>query len=187
MGCGTYGGGLNRLDPATGTVRSTTVTIQRLGTAWPATSCLSVVSTGKGVLWVGTEEGGLNRFDRTSGRFNGLSDDSGVELRQLDIRGPSGNPLAWGRTAVSAGSTLDGAVHGPSHDPRDPRSISHDEVWAVHEDKQGRLWVGTSAVSIELDRTRGTFTSITQKDGLAGNIGPGDPRRRPGVSLAGDG
>ena len=55
------------------------------------------------------------------------------------------------------------------HDARDPRSISNDEVWAVHEDRQGRLWIGTSGGLNELDRTRGTFTNITPKDGLAGN------------------
>ena len=134
---------------------------------------LSLLLDRQGVLWVGTQDGGLNRFDRNSGRFTTYRVEpktARAELRQLDIRGPSGNPVAGNLTAVSAGSTPGrSSSRSMRHDARDPRSISNDEVWAVHEDRQGRLWIGTSGGLNELDRTRGTFTSITRKDGLAGN------------------
>ena len=31
------------------------------------------------------------------------------------------------------------------HDPRDPGSLSHNEVHYLHEDAQGTLWVGTAS------------------------------------------
>ncbi|TDI48769.1 MAG: hypothetical protein E2P02_00070 [Acidobacteria bacterium] len=31
------------------------------------------------------------------------------------------------------------------HDPDDPKSLSHDSVFSLHEDENGVLWIGTSA------------------------------------------
>ena len=39
-------------------------------------------------------------------------------------------------------------------------------VTAIHEDKRGLLWVGTMFGLTQFDRSLGTFTVFTKKDGL---------------------
>ena len=133
---------------------------------------LSLLLDRQGCLVGGHASGGLNRFDRNSGRFTTyrVGPDRRAEVRQLDHSRTGRESCGWRPSAVSAGSTPGrSSSRCYAHDARDPRSISNDEVWAVHEDRQGRLWIGTSGGLNELDRTRGTFTNITPKDGLAGN------------------
>ncbi|UCH96094.1 MAG: response regulator [Candidatus Aminicenantes bacterium] len=55
-----------------------------------------------GILWIGTEGGGLNRWDRRTNRFTRFS-----------------------------------------HDPKDPGSIRNNNVYCLHFDRSGTLWVGT--------------------------------------------
>ena len=52
------------------------------------------------------------------------------------------------------------------HDPQNVRSLSHNSVNAIREDRQGLLWVGTRYGLNQLDRSRGAFTAFTEKDGL---------------------
>jgi signal transduction histidine kinase/DNA-binding response OmpR family regulator len=80
------------------------------------------------MLWLGSNNEGLSRFDPTTERF---------------------------------------AVY--RHNEDDHRSLSHDKVNAIREDRQGRLWIGTESGLNLLDRSRGTFTSLTAKDGLPDN------------------
>ena len=50
--------------------------------------------------------------------------------------------------------------------PRILGSLSHDNVIAIREDRQEQLWVGTRHGLNLFDRSRGTFTAFTTKDGL---------------------
>ena len=92
---GTYGGGLDRFDAATGRFvhyRHDPKDPRSLDNDL----VLSVFFDRKGVLWVGTQAGALSRFDRASGRFTVVSELWAV-LRQLNIRGPRRDPLACGQ------------------------------------------------------------------------------------------
>ena len=162
---GTYGGGLDRFDPGTGRF-----THHRRDPKDPRSLdqdlVLSVFIDRRGVLWVGTQDGALNRYEsgqfkayRTTGRnyFQSIAEDRAGFLWLGSYDGLIRfDPRAEAFTSYR-------------HDPRNPQSISSDEVWAAHEDASGRLWVGTASGLNELDRTRGTFTRTTRKDGLAGN------------------
>lgn len=44
---------------------------------------------------------------------------------------------------LASGSSLRFRVTGFRHDDADPYSLSHDNVYSVHEDPGGRIWVGT--------------------------------------------
>ena len=57
-----------------------------------------------------------------------------------------------------------------TYHPHDPRSLSHDDVTAIREDRKERLWVGTRRGLNLFDRSRGTFSVFTTKDGLPGDI-----------------
>ena len=130
---------------------------------------LSVFIDRKGVVWVGTQIGALNRFDRASGRFKAYRT-PGCELRLLDIRGPSGNPLAWG---LRRSHLVRPSARSSSRSMRTTRGIPAASATTKCGPcmRIGRAGCGSapSGGLNELDRTRGTFTSITRKDGLAGN------------------
>ena len=67
-------------------------------------------------IWVGTKGGGLNYFDRKTGKFFHFT-----------------------------------------HNPDDPKSISHDEILNIFRDSKNRLWVGTEGGLNLFDEERKTF------------------------------
>lgn len=60
-----------------------------------------------------------------------------------------------------------------NHDPNDPQSLSYSQVYAVHEDAQNRIWVGTTGgginAFIEDENTRPYFAHFFTTDGLPSN------------------
>ncbi len=145
---GTDGGGLSRLDPATGSF-----THFRHDATDPRSLSDDRVRVlfedRAGSLWVGTNDGGLNRFEPDSSSFtryrpvagdpNSLSEDQIRSLTQ-DEAG-----RLWIGTDGGGLSVLDpetGSFSHYRHDPQDPRSLSSDRVRVVHLDGRATLWVG---------------------------------------------
>lgn len=167
---GTYGGGLDRFDQKTEkffTYRHDPKNPDSLG----SDSVLSLLTDSKGLLWVGTQGGGLNRFDPRTGQFKTYWNES-VAVDNLILA------LFEDRAGALWVGTQDRGLY--RFDPKtdrftryrhseDPRSLSHNKVNAIREDRQRRLWVGTENGLNELDRSRGTFTAFTTKDGLPDN------------------
>ncbi len=105
----------------------------------------------QGVLWIGSDGGGLDRFDRATGRF-------------AHYRHDPNNPDSLGHDAVWAihedrqgmlwvgtnGGGLDqfdratGRFTHYRHDPDVAHSLSDNSIRAIYEDRAGRLWIGTS-------------------------------------------
>jgi len=119
-----------------------------------------------GTLWLGTEGGGLNSFDRKTGKFT----------RYLRNRGDKGMPpeqqviysLHVDKQDVLWVATY-GGLHAFDlktrkmtvyvHDPQNAFSLSSSQVRVIFEDRKGRLWVGTDGGGLDaLDRTTGKFT-----------------------------
>jgi len=103
-----------------------------------------------GMIWVGCG-GFLDRSNpetETSKRFpielvNHISQDSGGTLW-----------LATGKGLHSLNPAT-GAIRDYSHDPRDPSSLSSNDVKSSGEDKEGRFWVATGEGLVEFDRETG--------------------------------
>ncbi len=116
---GTQGGGVNKLDPATGEVTRIVPDPED-----PASLSHGYVDTifedSAGTLWIATRGGGLNRR---------LTPHGGVE-RFARYR----------------------------HDPENPASLSHDDLFGILEDSTGALWIGTRGGGLNrLDPERGSF------------------------------
>jgi len=116
---GTFEGGLNRFDPATGLV-----TRYRHdpadGASLPANIVRAVREDRDGRIWVGTQGGGLARLDPRTGRFERFR-----------------------------------------HDPGDPASLAHDDVRALLLDAGGTLWVGTFGGGLDrFDPARRAFVHV---------------------------
>jgi ligand-binding sensor domain-containing protein/DNA-binding CsgD family transcriptional regulator len=56
------------------------------------------------------------------------------------------------------------------HDSEDERSLSSDHAWALFEDSNRNIWVGTSEGLNLFEKESKTFRHFTTEDGLAGNI-----------------
>ena len=125
----------------------------------------SIDQDSAGVIWIGTNAGGLNCYDPRSGRFTRYLHDP------LDPNSLSENSIAtvlvdaqdqvWAGTSNSGVNRLDprtGAVQRFQHDPDDPSSLSSNAVSYLWEDAAGELWVGTFLAGLNrLERSTGKF------------------------------
>ena len=116
-----------------------------------------------GTLWIGTDGGGLNAFDRATGKcrvyLHGANDPSSLSDNSvLDIRETADGAL-WLATngGLDRFDPKTGACRHFRHDPRDPRSLSDNRVRTIFEDQEGGLWVGTERGLNRLDRGTGRF------------------------------
>lgn len=124
----------------------------------------------RGRLWVGTRDGGLNRFDRSRKTFRHYPEGPTQPITAI-AEDHGGN--VWIGTAGDGLYRLAGeVVDAPEpvferyvHDPDDPRSLSHDRVYAVLIDGRGELWVGTNLGLDRLDLSRPDVAGFTRYGG----------------------
>ncbi len=171
---GTGGGGLNRFDRTTGRFFG-----YRYRPDNPSglsnDGITSLLEDRDGMLWVATG-GGLDVRDPRTGRF------TTYHLNASDPHKPSDDNVQtvfedragslWVGTADEGLQRFDRASQKFTfyrHNPQDLASLSNDHVHAIREDRQGTLWVGTQDGLNQMDRSRGTFTTFTSKDGLPSN------------------
>lgn len=181
----------------------------------PDTYVRSLLALPDGGLLVGTNAGGLARFDPQTGRFRSYPiGPGGTSNRKIYALSPDGERGAWiatdsgldyldlrsdriqtvdiGKQAAPrnftvyqdrAGNLWLGSNNGlfvryaGSHDfvrPDHPAGVVdrllHDEIWAVREDAEGRLWVGSvqmGAVYREADGSWHTVPGFSGFDGSA--------------------
>jgi ligand-binding sensor domain-containing protein/signal transduction histidine kinase len=171
---GTFGQGLERLDPQTGkfthfihnpddknSISSDTVTV--------------LLEDREGMLWVGTHNG-LNLYNPETGTFthyvhnrNDTASLSNNQVRAIyeDRQGTiwvgTGSPFAGetpeGEGGLNKFDRLTGKFQRYLHDPENPRSLINNKVRAIFEDSRGTFWVGTFGDGLHtMDRKSGTFT-----------------------------
>lgn len=117
-----------------------------------------------GTVWAGGA-GGLGRLDRGATAFvrdglaaaGGAPAGSAVQALLLDRQG-----RLWAGTAsgLDCRAGPDRGWRRFQHDPRDPSSLSSDDVRALAQDGSGRIWVGTAAGLDCLDPRRGRFERL---------------------------
>ena len=116
----------------------------------PPGAIVALLEDSKGQLWLGTNGGGLARFDRVTQSFvtyrklagdaNSLSDD---QIRAL-YEDHSGR--IWIGTSAGGLNLFDaptGTFERLQHDAGQPNSLSQGQVLTVLQDRAGTLWVGT--------------------------------------------
>ncbi len=109
-----------------------------------------------GALWVGTEGGGLNKFDPRTERFRSFLHDPGnphsLSSNHVGALCEDRSGILWIGTRGGGLNRLVRSVEGNDEavtfdryrqDPNNPQSLSHDDVYAIHQDKTGALWIGT--------------------------------------------
>ena len=117
---------------------------------------LAIYQDRQEILWIGTREGGLFRLDPETGLSknylhnplipNSLSHNTVSSI----VEDTSGNLwIGTGFFTEGDGSGLNRfdriseSFHVYRHDPRNPNSLSHNNIGALHMDQHGYLWIGT--------------------------------------------
>ena len=118
-----------------------------------------------GAVWVGTEGGGLSRWDASTESFQHYGDEDGapenlaaarVRVITRDAKG-----YLWIGLHESGLYRFDETTAQWAQflaNPDDVNSLSDNRVRAIHEDPTGRLWIGTYGGLNLYDPTNGNFT-----------------------------
>jgi diguanylate cyclase (GGDEF)-like protein/PAS domain S-box-containing protein len=180
---GTEGDGIKRYDRRERRFESFAEPLARALAPAPAEHALRVYGigdAGEGRLWVATSAG-LVRLDPERRQ---------AELQRIGLQLPGAAPSVDLRALLRArdgslwlGSYADGALHfDPGtgrwrqfrHRREDPLSLSSNLVLALHEDRRGRIWVGTLEGLNRLDPATGAVLRATHDprdpSSLSGNL-----------------
>jgi len=109
-------------------------------------------------LWIGTETGGLDKFDPTTGQFTHLT--ALPDFVRAVYQDQAGQ--LWvssiGR-GLNQFDSATGRVTRYIHNPDRPDSLSNDFVQTIYVDRAGTLWIGTGAGGLsKADRSAAAFS-----------------------------
>ena len=132
----------------------------------------NIIEDSKGILWITTWGGGLNKFEKDKNRFTHYKHNSSNPKTVSDnflktvIEDSEGK--LWIGTQSGGLNMFDPLTQQFTsyvHNNNDPQSISDNEVNAVFEDSQHRLWVGTANSGLnQFDRKKKTFISFQHNE-----------------------
>jgi diguanylate cyclase (GGDEF)-like protein len=151
--------GLNRFDGYTVTVYRHDA---RDEASLPNDFVSSIAEDAAGDLWIGTDGGGLARWERKLDRFRSYRHDpkDGASLPSDRVRAVAvdRSGVVWVGTKGGGLARLDpssGRFVRFRHAGAVAASLASDDVYALHEGRGGGLWVGTDAGVDRLDTSTG--------------------------------
>jgi len=131
-----------------------------------------------GGIWIGSHGSGLIRIDRQTYALRRYAR-GGVTPNQLSsnyvwaiCEDRAGNLWlgTWG-SGIAVLNPANGMFRTYRHDPSNASSLNHNTVLVFHEDSSGTMWIGTLGGGLDaFDSGRGTFSHVTEADGLPNNV-----------------
>lgn len=134
-------------------------------------SVSAIVEDQQANLWVGTTDGGLNRFTRSNGKF------TNYPHQPTDLNTPASDDIRallfdtgilWiGTTAgLDAFDTQAGKFTHYQNDAQNPGSLSNNRILSLFKDRMGTLWIGTEEGGLNrLNPDGGTFSRYQNRSG----------------------
>ena len=134
----------------------------------------SMTQDQKGDIWVGTWGGGLDRFDVEKHRFVRYGGVVHTDFINAVIQDYQGRMWIGANDGVWVFDPRSGKIAMLTSTPTDPGSLSDNDVQAMIEDRDHRIWVGTSNGGLNLfDPKTHSFKIFEHRQGdtssLAGN------------------
>ncbi len=173
---GTWGGGLNKLNPLTGNFKRYLYNPENKNgindnIIW------SITQDNSGNIWLGTQTGGLNKLNFNNNIFthynvnnsDSSQKDNSVRVVYKDTKGN-----VWAGTNYGLAKYLPGKdnLEFYKHETENKNSLSSNAVTSIYEDKNGNLWIGTLNGINKFDREK-TFSLIDLNSGkqiINGNV-----------------
>ena len=124
-----------------------------------------------GDLWIGTENGGLNRFDRLKDRFDVCRHDprraDSLTGNRITVIIEDRSNMLW--LGTGQGLNRFGLSRQPfnhySMDPKDPDGPSGDIIWDMVEDRDGQIWIATRGAGLNrFNPETGVFLIMKSND-----------------------
>jgi signal transduction histidine kinase/ligand-binding sensor domain-containing protein/CheY-like chemotaxis protein len=108
----------------------------------------SIYQDSQGIMWFGTDQSGLNRYDGYSFTVyqTELNDPQSISSNSIWSIVEDQKGALWIATWGGGLNRFDRETeqfHRYLHDPDDPYSISSNTVWTLYEDRAGTLWIAT--------------------------------------------
>jgi signal transduction histidine kinase/ligand-binding sensor domain-containing protein len=124
-------------------------------------------------LWVGTNEGGLNRFDRETGKFiSYYTPKNKMIFCVSDIMEDSAGRL-WVGTYLNGLFEVDRKTGAPIRGFNEHSGLLFNSVQAIQQDAAGQLWIFSERGLSRLDPKSGSIKNFPMRDILPGeNIQP---------------
>ncbi|MGH9870414.1 MAG: sensor histidine kinase [Candidatus Polarisedimenticolia bacterium] len=167
---GTFGGGLNELDPATGAIRAFHHDETRRGTIG-ADRVLSLLADRAGALWVGTWGGGLSRISGSAlllaSGTNEVPEPPGLEDRDVTAMAKGDDGTIW--IGMRNGALI---RRGPGAGAYETHKLD-DSVLRILPARDGELWVGTSHGLLRFHPDPSKRLWLRHDPGDAASLGPG--------------
>jgi diguanylate cyclase (GGDEF)-like protein len=130
-----------------------------------------------GTLWVGTDGGGLNRYDRAADTFTAFRHDPDNEHSlssdRVRVIHQDAQGTLWIGTDGGGLNRFDpesGEFTRFRHGTAAADSLPGDTVLAIHEDSKGKLWVGTDNGLARLDHARESFVRYRHDPAQPGSL-----------------
>ncbi len=147
----------------------------------------------QGVLWIGHWFAGLSKFDRATETFVRYKHDPNApdslnsSQNLMDIV-EDRNGMLWvgfGGDGLNRVDRATGSVAAYQNDPENPGSLESNNVLALHADRSGDLWVGTTSGLNLFDPVTETFEFLSYDD-VELDSGVPNPNQSGVVSIAED-
>ena len=156
-----FGKGISRYNPSSKKIDNYTAEKSGL----PVNEIYSICGDKDGNIWIGTNKGGLLKFDIRTEKFETFTDKDGIGSNQIYSIFRDSKDRMWfgtlsGNLTMQEGSTFKTFS--------DKEGYPSKFTLSVTEDKNGNLWFGTFDMGIYKYDGK-TFKSYTTKDGLSSN------------------
>lgn len=112
-------------------------------------SILSLLENKNGKLWIGTDGGGINIYDRKTGKFSYITQNSkpyGLTANAIiDMTEDSAGNI-WMATyggGMMCYHPASGRIEKFIYNPKDPNTIRENNIWTITTDRQHNIWCVT--------------------------------------------
>ncbi|MBN2597857.1 MAG: response regulator [Marinifilaceae bacterium] len=141
-----------------------------------------VIQDDKGLIWVGTDHGGIDVINKFSGEvtqiYHQSDNDKSIAQNSITDLYIDDNNIIWIGTFKNGLSYYHESIHKFPHYRHllsDPSSLPYNDVNCFVEDEKGNLWIGTNGGGlIYFNRHANTFTKYQYEEdkpnSLSGNV-----------------